>query len=103
MLEFALLAPLAAIVVLDSIPDAFGIESSCVGPLGTVATEGDTYVQGFVVLGTLGWLGVFAGVLAAGIAERRSLALLLPVAWFVVLVLVALAAAAAIGPAPCPR
>lgn len=101
-LEFVLLAPAALIIVLVVVPRSVGIESSCVGPFGAVATSGDTYVAGFVTLGTLGWLGVLVGVIFAAIAERPRLVLLLPALWFAVLVAAALVVALAMGPTPCP-
>jgi hypothetical protein len=101
-LEFVLLAPAALLLVLVAVPRSVGIESSCVGPFGAVATEGDTYVAGFVALGTLGWFGVLVGVIFAAIAERRALVLILPAAWFVALVGASLVVAAALGATPCP-
>jgi hypothetical protein len=101
-LEFALLGPLAAVLVLVAIPRAFAIESACLGELGAVSTEGDSYTGAFVALGTLGWLGVFVGVILASIAERPAIVIGLPVLWFAVLVLAALAVAAVIGPVACP-
>ena len=101
-LGFVLLGPLGGVLVLGAIPDAFGIESSCVTQTGAVNTQGDVYVRTFAVVGTLGWLAVFGGVLFATIVGRRTVVMLLPALWFVVLVLAALAAATVIGPAPCP-
>ena len=101
-LGFVLLGPLGGVLVLVAIPDAFGIESSCVTQTGAVTTEGDAYVRAFAVLGTLGWLAVFGGVIFASIVERRTVVMLLPALWFVVLVLAALVAATVVGPAPCP-
>jgi hypothetical protein len=101
-LEMVLLGALAAVLVLYVFPRAFAIESQCVGPTGQVTTAGDTYVAAVVVLGTLGWIGVFLGALYGSIAERRGLVLLLPLAWFVVLVATAFIVAALVGPAPCP-
>ena len=66
-LGFVLLGPLAGVLVLGAIPDAFRIESSCVTQTGAVNTEGDVYVRAFAVLGTLGWLAVFGGVMFASI------------------------------------
>jgi len=101
-LEFVLLGPLAAVLVLVAVPRAFGIESACLGELGAVSTEGDSYVAAFVVVGTLGWLGVFVGVILASIAERPAVVIGLPALWSAVLVLAALAVAAVIGPVACP-
>jgi hypothetical protein len=101
-LETLLLGALAAALALYVFPQAFAIESQCVGPTGQQTTAGDTYVAASVVLGTLGWIGVFLGVLYGSIAERRGLVLLLPLVWFVVFVVAALVAAALVGPVPCP-
>lgn len=101
-LEFVLLGPLAAALVLVAVPRGYGIESACLGGLGAVSTEGDSYVAAFVVAGTLGWLGVFVGVILASIAERPAIMLALPALWFAVLVLAAVTVAAAIGPVACP-
>jgi len=102
LLGFLLLGPLAGVLVIVAIPDAFGIESSCVTQTGAVTTAGDAYVEAFAVLGTLGWLATFAGVIAASIVGRRTVVMLLPALCFVVLALAALVAAAFVGPAPCP-
>ncbi|NUT55054.1 MAG: hypothetical protein HOQ03_03605 [Thermoleophilia bacterium] len=102
-LELVLLSPLSAILALVEIPRSFGIQSACVvAGLGVVRIRGDAYIEGFTVLGAVGWLAVFAGMLAAGIAERRTVVLLLPAVWFAVYVLAALAVAVPVGPAPCP-
>jgi hypothetical protein len=101
-LEFLLLGVAAAAVVLLWIPSAFGIESSCVGAAGVLPTSGDTYIAGFVMLGTLGWLGVFLGMLYASIADRNDVVVLLPPVWFLTFVLAALVVAATLGPVPCP-
>ena len=101
-LEFVLLGPLAAALALVAVPRAFGIESACLGELGVVSTVGDSYVAAFVVVGTLGWLGVFVGVILASIAEQPAIMIALPALWFAVLVLAALAVAAVIGPVACP-
>ncbi|HXG76772.1 MAG TPA: hypothetical protein VNJ53_09395 [Gaiellaceae bacterium] len=101
-LEFSLLGLLALALVLYAIPRAFGLESDCVAGAGVVTVPGDTYIGAYAVLGTLGWLAVFLGMLYASIAEREDIMLLLPALWFVVLVLSALVAAAAVGPSPCP-
>lgn len=101
-LGFVVLGPLAAVLVLVTIPDAFQVESSCVTQTGAVATDGDVYAGAFAVLGTLGWFAVFLGVIYASIAERPRLVMLLPAVWFVALVAAALAAAAFVGPALCP-
>ena len=101
-LGFVLLGPLAGVLVLVVIPDAFGIESSCLTATGTVTTAGDAYVRSFAVLGTLGWLGVVGGAIFAGIVGQRAVVMLLPILWFVVLVLAALVAATVVGPVPCP-
>lgn len=101
-LEFLLLAPASAYLVLVAIPRAFGIESSCVGPTGSQQTSGDTYIAAFVLLGAAGWLGSFVGVLLASLAGRRGLVMLVPLAWAVVLVLAGLTVAALVGAVPCP-
>jgi hypothetical protein len=101
-LEFLVLGPLAAVLVLVVIPRAFGVESACSGPLGFVSTDGDTYVGAMVALGTFGWIVTFLGVVYAGIAESRGVVLLLPAVFFAVLVLAGLAAAIVIGPSHCP-
>jgi len=101
-LGFVLLGPLAGVLVLVAIPDAFGIASSCLTETGTVTTAGDVYVRSFAVLGTLGWLVVLAGVIFASIVGQRTVVMLLPALWFVALVLAALIAATVVGPAPCP-
>jgi len=97
-----LLGVVAAMIVLIAIPNFFEIESSCVGASGVQRTAGDTYVGAFAVLGTLGWLGVLVASIVASIAERRDIAMLLPLLWFVTLVLAALGAAVFVGPEPCP-
>jgi hypothetical protein len=102
VLETLFLGILAAALVLYVFPRGFAIESQCVGPTGQQTTAGDTYIGAFVALGTLGWLGVFLGVLYGSIAERRGLVLVLPLAWFVALVVPALVVAALLGPEPCP-
>lgn len=102
-LAILLLGLLAGIVVLLVIPSIFGIESSCVGAFGAQRTAGDTFVAGFVVLSTLGWLGVFLGTIFASIADRRDIVVLLPVLWFLTLVLAALVVAVFLGPEHCPR
>ena len=101
-LAFLLLGLAAALLVLFAFPRAFEIESSCVGATGTRQTAGDTYVAGFVLVGTLGWVVAFLGAIYASIDDRRGLVLLLPLAWFAVLVLAALVVAALLGPVPCP-
>jgi hypothetical protein len=101
-LEFLVLGPLAAVLVLVLIPRASGIESSCSGPFGLVSTEGDTYVGAMVALGTFGWIATFLGVVYASIAESRAAVLLLPAVFFAVLVLAGLVAATVIGPSHCP-
>ena len=101
-LGFALLGPLAAVLVLVAFPRAFGIESACVSETGSVTTDGDVYVSAFAVLGTAGWLAVFLAVMYASIAERPRVVMLLPAVWAAVLVVAALVAAVVVGPAPCP-
>ena len=103
VLETLLLGVLAAALVLYVFPRGFAIESQCVGPTGQQTTAGDTYVGAFVAFGTLGWLGVFLGVLYGSIAERRGLVLLLPALWFLALVIPALVVAVLLGPELCPR
>ena len=102
-LELVLLSPLSAILVVVEIPRSFGIQSAClVAGVGVVRVRGDLYVEGFTVLGAVGWLAVFAAMLFAGIGERRVIMLLLPALWFATYVLAALAVAVPVGPAPCP-
>lgn len=101
-LEIVALGSLAAFLVLLAIPSAFTIESECVGAYGRVRITGDTYFAAAAVVGTFGWLAVAAGAIYAQIAESTRLALLLPIAWFVVFVGGFLAVAAAIGPQLCP-
>lgn len=101
-LAFVLLGLAAAALVLLVIPGAFAIESSCVTSSGSTRTVGDTYIAGFVVLGTLGWLAAFLGMIYANIADRRDVAMLVPLVWSATLVLTALVVAALLGPAPCP-
>jgi hypothetical protein len=102
LLEFLVFAPLAAVIALWVVPEAFGVESQCVGALGVQRVAGDAYVATIAVAGTFGWLLVLLGEVFARIAGARRLALLLPVAWFVLLVAVALVMAAATGSEPCP-
>jgi hypothetical protein len=102
-LAFVVLAPAAAILVLVAIPRGLEIESSCVTPGGVQKTAGDTFVAAFALLGTLGWIVAFLGTIYASIADRRGVVVLLPLAWFAVLVLSALVVAAFLGPVPCPR
>jgi hypothetical protein len=100
-LEVVVLAPLAAVLVLGVVPATFEIEWECVRGYGVVRTIGDSYLTGFAVLGTLGWVVVLTGMIYAFVSERPRIALALPLVWFAVLVLSALVAAAAIGPATC--
>jgi len=102
-LEILVLGLLAAILVLFAIPSLFGIEWSCVGEYGVQRTAGDTYVAGFVVAGTFGWLGVFLCTMFANIAGRHGIVVLLPILWFLVLVLAALTFGLLVGPETCPR
>jgi hypothetical protein len=101
-LAFLLLGLAAAALVLVVIPRGFDIESSCLTATGLQRTGGDDYVGGFVLLGTLGWLATFLGMIFANIADRRRLAALLPLLWFSGLVAAALAVAILLGPTPCP-
>ncbi len=101
-LEFLVLAPAAAVVALWLVPDAFGIEWNCVGASGVQRVSGDSYAATIAVAGTFGWLFVLMGELYARVAGARRLALLLPLAWFVLLVLTAVIMAAAVGSEPCP-
>ena len=101
LLEILVLGPLAAFLVVYLIPSLVGLDSNCVGALGVQRVSGDTYNAGVMVLGTLGWLFVGLGVLFARIVESERLAVLLPVAWFLLLVSSALAIAAAMGPESC--
>jgi hypothetical protein len=96
------LGPLAAFLVVYLIPSLVGLDANCVGALGSQRLSGDTYHAGMMVLGTFGWLLVALGVLYAQIAESERLAVLLPVAWFVLLILSSLAVAAGVGPQSCP-
>ncbi|MGH3135436.1 MAG: hypothetical protein ACRDPV_02930 [Gaiellaceae bacterium] len=102
-LEILVLGMLAAVLVLFAIPGILGIEWSCLGENGVQSTGGDTYIAGFAVAGTFGWLGVFLGTMLANIAERRALAVLLPIFWFVALVVAALIVGVLLGPEACPR
>lgn len=101
-LEILVLGSLAALLVLVVIPAVFAIDSGCVGTSGVQWIGGDTYFAGAGVVGTFGWLAVALAALYAQIAESPRLALLLPVAWFVLFVGGFLVVAAAIGPQPCP-
>lgn len=101
-LEFLVLGPLAAVLVLAVIPQRFEIESSCVGRLGYVGTVGDTYVASVSALATLAWIVTFLAVIYASIGEMRAAVVVLPAACFSAVVLGALAAAVAVGPALCP-
>ena len=83
-------------------PRGFAIESQCVGPTGQQTTAGDTYVGAFVAFGTLGWLGVFLGVLYGSIAERRGLRCVCRRSGLA-LVIPALVVAVLLGPELCPR
>lgn len=102
VLEVLVLGPLAALLVLRVIPSAFGVEWECVGEYGRERVAGDSYLAGFSVAGTLGWIAVIVGVLYAQIGESGRLAVLLPLAWFVVLVLTSLVVAASMGSQLCP-
>jgi hypothetical protein len=102
LLEILVLGPIAALVVLRFVPDAFAIESECFGAGGSQRVAGDTYNAGMVVAGTFGWLFVLVGVVFAEIAESRRVTVLLPIVWFVALVVTSLLAALAIGSQPCP-
>jgi hypothetical protein len=101
-LAFLILGLAAAALVLVVIPRGFDIESSCITATGLQRTGGDDYVGAFVLLGTLGWLATFLGMIFANIADRRRLAALLPFVWFSGLLVAALAVAILVGPAPCP-
>ena len=102
LLEIVVLGPLAAFLVVYLIPSLMGLDWNCVGAFGPQRLSGDTYIAGVMVLGTLGWLLVALGVLFAQIAESERLAVLLPVAWFLLLVLSSLVISAAMGPKYCP-
>ncbi len=102
LLEIVVLAPIAAVLALWLIPVAFQIEWNCVSGIGAQATRGDDFSNGVAVFGTLGWLLVGIAVLFAQIGERPRLAVILPLAWFVVLVAGTTLAAVVIGPAACP-
>lgn len=100
--EILVLGSLAACIVLLVIPSALTIESDCVGEHGRERITGDSYFAAAAVVGTFGWLAVTAGAIYAQIAESARLALLLPIAWFVVFVGGFFVIAAAIGPQLCP-
>lgn len=102
-LEVVVLGVLAAVVVLWAIPNAFEIEWECIAGSGGVReSQGDSYLSGVVVFGTLGWLLVSIGVVYMQIFGSRRGTLLLPAAWFAAFVLGALIVATALGPQPCP-
>jgi hypothetical protein len=100
--EIIVLAPLAAFLAFWAIPEAFGIEWSCIGAFGVSGSDGESFAQTVAVVGTIGWFVILLATLFASIAERERLAAILPFAWFVVLVAGMTIAAAATGPAPCP-
>ncbi|MGH3128467.1 MAG: hypothetical protein ACRDPX_11145 [Gaiellaceae bacterium] len=102
LVEILVLGPLAAFLVVYLIPSQVGLDWDCVGAFGPQRLSGDTYFAGMMVVGTFGWLLVGLGVLFAQIAESERLAVLLPVAWFLLLVLSSLAISAAMGPESCP-
>ncbi len=83
------------------IPSAFEIEWACVGASGVLHQAGDSYVAGFGVAGTFGWLGVFVVAIFVSIAEVRWLPVMLPLAWFLALVSDSLVVVVAIGPQLC--
>jgi hypothetical protein len=101
VVEMVVLVPTAAILVFGVIPSAFDVEWNCVGRTGTRRTAGNTYLSGFAILSTFGWVLVLVAGIYAEIAERPRLAAIVPVVWFAVLVATALVAAAAIGPELC--
>jgi hypothetical protein len=101
-LAFLLLAVASAVLVLFVFPGAFEIESMCVSASGTQSSRGDTYIAGFAVAGMFGWLAVLMGMVFANIADRRDIALLLPLVWAASLVLAAFVVAIWLGPEPCP-
>ena len=100
--EILVLAPLTAIFAFWLVPDAFGIEWSCGSVVGIESTRGDSFAETVAVAGTIGWVLVFLGTLFAQIAERPRLAVVLPLAWFALLIGAMTIAATAVGPAPCP-
>jgi hypothetical protein len=102
LIELLVLAPLAAILAFWLIPEAFGVEWSCVTRTGIGNTDGESFAENIAVFGTIGWFVVFIGTLFAHIADRERLAAALPIAWFLLLVTAMTIAAASIGPAPCP-
>ena len=102
LVETLVLAPLAALLAFWLIPNAFGVEWSCVTGTGIRNAGGERFAENVAVFGTVGWFAVLLGALFAQIADRERLAAALPVAWFVLLVTAMTIAAAAIGPAPCP-
>lgn len=100
-LEVIGLAFVSAGLVLNTIPSAFDVEWGCVSAKGEMHTSADTYIAAFAVGGALGWLAATAATVFAYASGRRVLALVIPAAWFGLLVLLAWAVAAAIGPLPC--
>ena len=98
--EFVVLALLSGVLVLGKFPGMFDVAWDCFGPTGQ-RTAADTYIGAFAVGGALGWL-VTAGLTAVSYtADRRWLALVAPLVWFVVLVLTSLIVLLSIGPLPC--
>ena len=101
-IEILVLGLLAAYVVLLAIPSAFEIQSQCVGQYGTQHIAGDSYFAAASVSGTLGWLAVALGALFAQISESPRIAMLLPLAWFILFVSIFGIVAVAISPQLCP-
>jgi hypothetical protein len=99
-LEFFGLAVFSGVLVLGKFPGMFDVEWDCFGPTAT-RTAADTYIGAFAVGGALSWLVAGALTALAYSSGHRRLALLVPLAWFVVLVLTSFVVAASIGPLPC--
>jgi hypothetical protein len=98
--EFFALALLSGVLVLGKFPGMFDLEWGCFGPTGE-RTAADVYVGAFAVAGALGWLLVGGLTALAFSTSHRWLALVVPLAWFGVLVLTSLVVAVSIGPLPC--
>lgn len=99
-IELIALAAVSAWLVLVLIPSAFEVEWSCFGESAR-HTSADTYIGAFAVGGVLGWL-VAAGLTAlVHTSSRGWLAVVVPAAWFGVLVIASVAVAASIGPLSC--
>ncbi len=99
-LEFFALALLSGALVLVKFPGMLDVEWGCFGPTGE-RTAADTYVGAFAVGGALGWLLVGGLTALTYSTGHKRLALVVPLAWFGVLVLTSLVVAVSIGPLPC--